>query len=308
MFTRFSTQHRVGLVILPSTTCEGQASMEVSIALRPKSGELRPQHNESNSTLTRDNVLEYDPDDYTLVNIRTETVQYGQYDGRPAALIILRFIVKFRPGNKRLRSFHVNIEFQRCGDMDDAGTEGSDRSGILKVAVLAPEERRGKIYTEERSITTSAGMDVPLGLSAPAGHFGGERASTVHKEHEMRLSGWKKSSASGVDNVVVWDCVEAKKAAKGVLPGYRGAIVVQYQEVTKFQAVITLDAQRGLWNAGSGLFEWLNLFGKKNADDPLLFDSGKPIGAQIDVADFKDLTLDDLVDLKPIETLPSGYN
>jgi len=279
--------------------------MEVSIPLRPKGGELRPQHNKPNSTDTRENVLEYDPDDYTLVNIRTETAQYGQYDGKPAALIILRFIVKFRPGNKRLRSFHVNIEFERCADAVGGGTGGPDQTETPTVVVLAPEERRGKIYTEERSTAMSFGADVRAG---PAVHVGGERVSVLHKEYEMQLSGWKKSSGSGVDNVVVWDCVEGKKAARGVLPGYRGAIIVQYQDVTKFQAVITLDAQRGLLNASSGLFEWLNLFGKKDVDDPLLFDSDKPLGAQIDVADFKDLVLDDLIRLQPIETLPSGYN
>ncbi|KAM5361693.1 hypothetical protein ACJA88_014361 [Fusarium oxysporum] len=282
--------------------------MELSIPLHPKSGELRPQHNQSNSAFTRDNVLEHNPDDYTLVNIRTETVQYGQHYGRPAALIILRFIVKFRPGNKRLRSFNIKIEFQRYSNPGGDSTNRTDRVGIPTVAVLAPEERRGKIYTEEQSTTISTSIDVPLGPSGPTSHVGGERASTVGKEHVMQLSGWKMSSESGVDNVVVWDCVEAKKAAKGVIPGYRGAIVVEHQEATKFQAVITLDAQRGIWDAASGLFEWSNLFGKKDTDDPLLFDSTMPVGAQIDAVDFKDLNLDDLVELKPIKTLPSGYN
>ncbi|TVY69096.1 hypothetical protein Focb16_v000050 [Fusarium oxysporum f. sp. cubense] len=226
-------------------------------------GELRPQHNHSNSAFTRDNVLEHNPDDYTLVNVRTKTVQYGQHYGRPAALIIFRFIVKLRPGNKRLRSFNTKIEFQKYSDPGVDSTNRTDRVGIPTVAALAPEERRGKIYTEEQSTTISTSIDVPLGPSGPTSHVGGERASTLGKEHVMQLSGWKMSFERGVDNVAVWDCVEAKKAAKGGIPGYRGAIVVEYQEAAKFQSVVTLDGRRGIWNAASGLFEWLNVFGKR---------------------------------------------
>ena len=279
-----------------------QMGMDITVALRPKSGELRPQHNHPNTAATRENVLEYDPNDYTLVNIRTETVQYGKHNGQAAALIVLRCTVKFRPGHKRLRSFNVNIEF---GTAECAGADASP--SMPKIARLAPEERRGKIFTEERNAGLSGGVHLASGVPGLSSQVEGSHASKADREHEMRLSGWKKSSESATDNVAVWDCVEARKVAKGVLPGYRGAIVVYYHEGAKFQATFKLDVERGLWNAISKSFEWLSLFGK-SADDPLIFDPAHPVGAQVDVADFKDVNLDDLVELEPIPVLPSGYN
>lgn len=292
--------------------------MEVTIPLSPKSGELRPQHNAANSSATRTNVLEYDPDDYTLVNIRADTVQYGTFDGEPAALIVLRFIVKFRPGNKRLRSFHVTIQFR-------PPTVAAAASGTMpapaptstpwpRVIALAPEERRGKLFTEERSVT-GGGV---LNLQVPAGPngatvgpgVGGQRANKGSREYEMRLSGWIKSGegpaggAAATDSVAVWDCVEAARACRGVLPGYRAALVVAYPRAppgpvvsraaanprggatanpapaaaaanpspaagpgsagTAFEAVFTLRAERGLWNSDAKVFEWLELFGGKD--------------------------------------------
>jgi hypothetical protein len=72
--------------------------MDFSIELQSSAGELRPQHNKPGETSTRENALEYDPDECTLINIRIETAQYGVYDGEAAALIIFRFYFKFRTG------------------------------------------------------------------------------------------------------------------------------------------------------------------------------------------------------------------
>jgi len=280
--------------------------MDVAIALHPKTGELRPQHNPPGFVGTRDNALEYDPDDYTIVNIRTESVQYGKYAGCSAALIILRFIVRFRPGNKRLRSFHVRIEFSQAAETEaDGFVAGIDVQP--KVLALAPEDCRGKLFTEQRDKTVSLGLGVPLGVPDLSADAGIEHGSTMVKEHEMRLSGWRASSANGVDNVAVWDCVEAKKAAKGVLPNFRAVMVVKHSEHTRFRAVLKLDVERGLLSSGSKLFSWMPLFGQRE-DDPLLFDPGQPIGTAVTADDFTDLNLDELIQLQPIPNLPSGYN
>ncbi|KAK4456562.1 hypothetical protein QBC42DRAFT_281008 [Cladorrhinum samala] len=291
--------------------------MEVTIPLHPKSGELRPMRNPPGFTGTREKALEYDPDDYTVVNVYVDTVQYGKYSGHASvALIILRFTVRFRPGNKRLRSFHIDIEFSRLHGEED----NNDMDPAPKVLALAPEDCRGKLFTEERDISTSLG----LGLAAPLGgpsleaNAGIERSSTVFKEHEMRLSGWKRSgslssssssAAAVVDNFAVWDCVEAKKVAKGVLPNFRAAMIVQYPENKRFQAILKLDVERGLWDSKSRLFDWAGLFGKKEADDPLIFDPTQPIGASlIEGNDFTGINLEELTSFQPIPTLPSGYN
>lgn len=289
--------------------------MDVTVALRPKTGELRPQKNPPGFSGTRDNALEYDPDDYTLVNIRTESVQYGKYAGQPAALIILRFIVRFRPGNKRLRSFHVSIEFSHPAPDSETGSDGVAAGGIQaqpKVLAFAPEDCRGSLFTEERDTAVSLGLGMPLGvpgLSAdwPDAGVTVERSSKIVKEREMRLSGWRRSSANAVDNIVVWDCVEAKKVAKGVLPNFRAVMVVGHREHTPFRAVLKLDVERGLWNSASKLFDWMPLFGKRE-DDPLLFDPSQPVGRPVASDDFTELDLDDLIKLQPIPTLPSGYN
>jgi len=282
--------------------------MDIFVPLRPKADELGPRRNPPGAATTRDNVLEYDPDVYTLVNIRTETVQYGKYGGNFAALITLRFIIKFRPGHRRLRSFHVSIEFgnHETTDQTDNHKERSPLE-LPRVRALAPEERRGRIFTEEREGDVSAGVDVPFGPSHGPAKVGLEWGKAMTREHEMKLSGWCKSSPRGTDNVVVWDCVEAKKAAKGVLPGYKAAIVVQCREDTPFQAVFKLDAERGIWNSTSKLYDWMAVFGKKDADDPLIFYPGRPIGKAVESDDFQKLNLHDLVGLEPISKVPESH-
>lgn len=277
--------------------------MEFSLNLEPKAGQLRPQHNQPGESGTRENALEYDPDERTLVNVRIDTVQYGIYDEMPAALILLHFKVKFRPA-KRIRNFHINLEFRNQSD-----NESGEIKSHPRVIKLAPEELRGKIFTEERSTTSTAGADMPLGPTGANLHLNGEMASTINREYELKLSGWKKSSDIATDNVVVWDCAEAKKAARGVVPGYRGAIIVKHSANEPFIAMMKLDAERGIFNFDKKVFEYLNVFGKKEMDDPLIFDPEQPLGEQYpDLGDFKNINLEDYIKLEPIKMLPTGYS
>ncbi|KAH6702858.1 hypothetical protein DL95DRAFT_391240 [Leptodontidium sp. 2 PMI_412] len=276
--------------------------MDFLLDLQPKAGQLRPQHNPPGESSTRENALEYDPDDKTLVNVRIDTVQYGLHSGNPAALIILRFIFKFRPASKRIRNFHINIEFRKH-------SESGETTSHPKVIKLAPEELRGKIFTEERSNTLTAGGELPLGPTGATLHIDEEMARKINREYELKLSGWKKSSEVATDNVVIWDCTEAKKAAKGVVPGYRGAIIVQYPKDQPFSATMRLDAERGTFNFDKNVFEYLNIFGKKEIDDPVFFHPDKPFGHQYqNLGDFEDINLEDYIKLEPIKTLPVGYS
>jgi hypothetical protein len=278
--------------------------MEFTLDLQPKAGELRPQHNQPGEPGTRENALEYDPDEKTLVNVRIDTVQYGLYDGNQAALILLRFIIKFRPASKRIKNFHINIEFRK-----QSTSENGENTSHPKVIKLAPEERRGKIFTEERSNTLNAGGELPLGPTGATLHIDEEMARKINREYELKLSGWKKSSDVATDNVVIWDCTEAKKAAKGVVPGYRGAIIVQYPTNKAFSAIIKLDAERGIFNFDKNVFEYLNIFGKKEMDDPVIFNPDNPVGPQYpNLGDFKNINLEDYITLEPIKTLPPGYS
>ncbi|KAF2265436.1 hypothetical protein CC78DRAFT_567651 [Lojkania enalia] len=274
--------------------------MDFSLELRPSSGELRPQHNEPGQLSTRDNAVEYDPDEYTLVNIRIDSVQYGAFDGQPSALILMRFIFKFRPGSRRIRNFHVNIEFRK---------PNATTASHPKVLRLAPEERRGKIFSEERASTVRAGAELPLSPGGGKLMVDDEVARKINREYELKLSGWKKSSDTATDNVLVWDCTEAKRAAKGVVPNYRAAAIIQYDSKEPFTATFEVDAERGIFQFDKSVFEYLNVFAKKDLDDPVIFNPEKPMGYQIpNVGDFNDLKLDDLISLEAIQTLPEGYS
>jgi len=263
--------------------------MDIEIELRPKHGELRPQYNPPGGPATRENILEFDPNSHTLVNIRRETVQYGTVEGNPAALIILRFIIKFRTGHKRLRSFHVEIDFH------EHGAPPTSKVNRTRVIALAPEEGGGRIFTTDRIISNTAQEKTQEGIVS----------KQSNKEHEVKLMGWKRSSGSGMDNVAVWDCSEGRKAAKGLIPDYRAAIIVQYPEKTTFQARIKLDADRGVFNMDSGLFDWLKVFGF-GTDDPVIFNPTEPVGKQYPINDFKDLSLTDIIMSQPILRLPKN--
>ena len=274
--------------------------MEISLDLQTQAGQLRPQHNAPGSTSTRENALEYDPDNKTLINIRIDTVQYGLYDGQPAALILVRFIFKFRPASKRIKNFNIRFEFHP--------QEASGQYPVVRS--LAPEELRGKIFTQERSNTLTAGANVPLGPTGGASlHVDEEMARKINREYELKLMGYKTSTNLASDSVVVWDCTEAKKAAKGVVPGYRGAMIVQHAANERFSATIKLDAERGVFNFDTNIFEYLNVFAKKEMDDPVIFHPQQPMGDQYPgLGDFKNINLKDYIKLEPIETLPAGYS
>ncbi|KAI9865742.1 MAG: hypothetical protein M1824_000002 [Vezdaea acicularis] len=277
--------------------------MDIGFELRPKSGELRPQHNVTGGPATRENMAEVEINEYTHVNARLETVQYGLYDGKPAALIILKFIFKYRPGLSRIRGFHVDIEFSKLERAD--GTAASPSPQIVKIA---PEECTGELYTEERSNTVRAGASFPLPSGALV-HIDDETAKRFHRTYELKLSGWIKSSTLGSDTRAVWDCVEAKKKGKGVVPKYLGAVIVRHPEDEQFQATFKVDADQGSFDIASKLFEWTSVFGKKDTDDPVVFDPTQPVGKQYTgFADFKDLELESLIKFDPIAVLPIGYS
>jgi len=275
--------------------------MDFDVQLVPRTGELKTLHNEVGEPSTRQNALEYDPDPYTLINVRIDTVQYGTYDSEPAALIVFRFIARFRSGSRRIRSFHLRIEFHNQAEVAGAAAP--------KVRTLKPEDVRGKIFTEERSNTISGGLDVPIGPNSATIHVGDEVARKINREYELKLTGWLTSSNSGSDNVLVWDCEEARKAARGIVPNYRGACIVHYTPSQPFLATFKLDAERGIFNFDKNAFEYLNVFAKKDIDDPVIFDPNKPVGHQYaNVTDLKNLDLEEIIKLDPITTLPPGYS
>lgn len=269
--------------------------MDINVELRPKSGELRPQHNTPGEYTTRENVLEFDPDDSTLVNIRIETVQYGLYEGKAAALIVLQFIIQYRQGFKRIRSFNVNVEFSNSPKSDT-----SVPTSFPRVADLAPKQGTGRIFTEEGKNNINLQLEAPIDPLGQKIKVTDEIVRNINKEYELNLNGWKKSSKAATDNVVVWDCVEAKKIAKGVVQGYPGAIIVLYPEAVQFQAKFKLDADRGVFNFETKVYDWLAVFGKKDEDDPVIFNPSEPKGKQYNLADFKDLNLEQFIRSKSI--------
>lgn len=275
--------------------------MEFDLRLEPRSNELKILHNEAGDASTRENALEYDPNPFTLINVRIETVQYSTYNGDPAALIVFRFIARFRSGFRRIRNFHLRTEFNNQDLLANVPAP--------KIRRFRPEDVRGKIFTEERTNTVSGELDLPLGPSGGTLGIGDEVASSIKREYELRLTGWLTNSGSASDNVLVWDCEEARKAARGVVPNYRGACIVCYNPGQPFVATLTIDAERGIFNSAKGLFEYLNVFAKKETDDPVIFHPDKPIGHQYDnIADFNSLDLEEIVKFEPLATLPPGYS
>ncbi|PVF95459.1 hypothetical protein CPB86DRAFT_817188 [Serendipita vermifera] len=274
--------------------------MDIVLELRPKDGELKFQRNDPDSTATRENAVEVDPNPYTLANIRIETVQYGQYDGKPAALLLLRFIFKYRPGFARIRSFHVDIEFGKY----DSG----DPSRDIRVMKLEPQDRLGEIFTEERTETVTAGAE--LGTSGVKPVINAELANKFNRTYQLKLNGWIAGTETVPDCLAVWDCVEAKKKAKGVVPKFLGAIIVRYPKNELFQAKFRMNAQQGQFNMDTKLFDWKSVLGRqKETDDPVIFDPGQPLGKQFgDCDDFRDLDIDNIIALEPIPVLPSGYS
>lgn len=276
--------------------------MDFELQLEARPGELKVLHNEAGSSATRLNALEYDPNPRTLINVRIETVQYGSYDGSPAALIVLKFIVRFRPGSRRIKNFHVEIKFS-----NQTETAGSPSPAVLK---LKPEDMRGRIFTEERSNTFTGGMEVPLGPpGAPTLSVSDEVARKINREYELRLMGWRKSSPTAIDDVLVWDCAEAKKAARGTVPNFSGACIVKYTADQPFIATFSVDAERGVFDFDSHVFEYLNVFAKREVDDPVIFTPGNHVGIRYpNLTDFKDLDLDSLIQLQSSQNLPATHS
>lgn len=212
-----------------------------------------------------------------------------------------KFIAKFRSGSQRIRNFHLRIEFSNLVAIANVPAP--------KIRRLRSEYVKGKIFTEEHTNTLPGGLDLPLGPSGGTLSVGDEVASTIKSEFQLRLTGWLTSSGSGSDNVLVWDCEEARKAARGVVPNYRGACIIRYNPGQPFVAALTIDAERGIFDSAKGFFEYLNVFAKKETDDPVVFNPDNPMDHQYDnIADFNSLDLEKIVKLEPFATLPPGYS
>jgi hypothetical protein len=107
------------------------------------------------------------------------------------------------------------------------------------------------------------------------------------------------------DSKVEWDITEAAKVKGGVVPMFRGAILLQYNG-PKIHANFKLDAEEG-WMARD-VWDTLNVFGKKgfDANEPLILDPAVPFGTQIEKP-LSEIDLKDLVKLDLLSTLPEGY-
>lgn len=288
------TRAYIILVFLPRIQ---SYTMELDIELRPPSGELAIQRNSATDPENRENIHENEPDNFTLLNIRLEKAQYGQYSGQAACLLVFRFLFKFRAGSARIKKFHIRITFRKLP------SDGSSAEPPLRVMSIAPEDLYGDLFAEERSRTASIGTTIDQSST-----FTGNLSfnSSITRKHQLKLSGWVTGAEGASDNTVVWDCAETKKKASGVVPRYLGAVIVRCDG--RFSAEFTVDGEQGFLGS-SGVFDWRSVFGKKKKDDLVLFDPQKPFGDPIvGVADFKDLDLLEVVKLPPIQVLPPGYS
>ena len=252
--------------------------MDICLELKPKQGELRPQKNNPGQHITRENVAEYDPDESTLLNIRMETAQYGLYEAQPAILIVLRFIVKFRGGNRRIRSFNVNVEFSNHSDVEQIPSPS--------VKAFAPDDCDGTLFGLEDNPDTSL---------------------VEQRRFLPTIEGWKKSSKDGPDNIVVWDCVETERRIAGLPAGYRGVIVIQHAKDAKLQATFKVHVDCGRFNVARRIYDWSKLFSAARRDDPVIFLPGQAFGRQYPaLQDFKHLDLSTLSRLGQRSVRPSS--
>ena len=277
---------------------------QFDIELKPSSDELRPTRNIHADAPNRQTITE-ETHRHTTLQTTLLQVQYGTYNEQSACLLVFGFRFKFRTGVHRLKSVKVHIDFsaQSAPITRTVGTSVKPTSPSISVINIEPKVLQGAPVYE--AITSTKGADAHGGNDYAGVQFSLQKASNYTRKRLIKIEGVVIGDEDNPDSKVEWDITEAAQVKGGVVPMFRGAVLLQYNS-PKIYANFKLDAEEG-WRARE-FWDTLNVFGKRGFDinEPLILDPAVPFGTQIQKP-FSEIELKDLVKLDPLPVLPEGY-
>ena len=223
----------------------------------------------------------------TSFQARLAHVQYGTYDGEPAALVIFHFQFSFRNGSwKRIKYASIQLTFEETTGPELALPNPRNPNNDPIVAMIAPVQVLGEVTTTQKT------RNWKLSLPVQFQKFGIQSGPEIDLEIGANFSTddrmWLVATPTSEDdhhanNRVTWEIRENRTQGSGILHRFPGAVVITLPKDPQHHVRIT-----GLIEP-SVVFSVNPLRLKQKKDDPVYLDriteKGKPI---LPGVDFKD--------------------
>ena len=229
-------------------------------------------------------------------------VQYGKYDGQPAALLIFNFQFSFRDQtSKRITSASVTLTFEETTGPNVKLPEPRNPKNDPVVVFMSPAQVFGEVSVVQRKPYWN--LDVSMKFKQYGADVGPEvgmgQASEYTQDRRMTLIGFSTSDDEHHENnAVVWNINENSLQRSGILHRFPAAVIITLPKGPEHHVRIT------------GLIRPFVAFSinplrlRQKKDDPVYLDrikeKGTPIMRGVDFKD-KAFPLSDLV------TLPTEY-
>lgn len=209
----------------------------------------------------------------TYITADLERVIYGNFDRKPACLVIFNFKFRFEADSHlRFKSAEIAVSFKATPEGLNKPVPGDDPV----IYNFAPKKMYGNLTMENLSWTY--GIELPCMVSFGPVEFGvqpyAEKTSSFQKGHRMEIFGREfKDTHHYEENEVIWTIKENSRHKNGIPEQLKFAVVLGYAE--RFQADIKVTAMTG---------SKLKLFGWPwPKDDPVLFQPTNGFGMPLEI-------------------------
>ena len=164
-----------------------------------------------------------------------ERVAYGEYNTRPACLIVFSFSLKSGKKGLFFRNANFKLTFEKCQPASDQGDPAVVAFAPRKIYGMPTEESRKITYNVELGVTASAG---PISMG-PKGSRSVE--SSFEKIHIFKTVGnrWSSKKSNAWD-IVYWEMTENGKQ-RGIPDRLNAAVIIESSGPFQAKAEVTVD-------------------------------------------------------------------
>lgn len=220
------------------------------------------------SDVNRKSALHKVLNERTYITADLERVIYGNFNHKPACLIVFDFKFRFEADSHlRFKRAEIAVSFKATPNGTRKPVSGDDPV----IYNFAPKRIYGNLTMENCS--WSYGVELPCMVSLSPAQIGVQpylgKTSSFQRGHCMEIYGREfKDADHSEENEVIWVIKENSKQKNGIPDGLKFAIILGYTE--GFQANIKVTAETG---------SRLKLFGWPwPKDDPVLFQPTQGFG------------------------------
>jgi hypothetical protein len=179
----------------------------------------------------------------TSFSAKLSHVQYGTYEGTPAALLIFNFHFGFRNGSwKRITYASIKLTFEETSGPSLTFPEPRNPNNDPIIAALSPIQVCGEVTTVQKSRRWNLTVPVQyqsFGITAGP-QIGLDDQTDYSNDHRMWLTGLSTSEDDhDADNSVSWEIQENSAQGSGILHNFPAAVVITLPKDPEHHVKIT---------------------------------------------------------------------